>query len=912
MKNLIFKIFSTVILSVIAYSSYAQEHHALTISGFIEDNDGNPIEAATVILLSKKDSTFIDGTASGKNGSFNLVIDNKESILKVSFIGYQTYTTNLPATNKKKINIGHIKLKTDNNILKETVITAEAQPIRILGDTISYSTAAIPLFQGAVLSDIIKRIPGAEISPEGKITLNGKEISKIMVDGKEFFTNDPGIALNNLPAEAVKEIKAYDRKTENARTTGIDDGEEVNVLDVTIKEGMKKGWFGNMIAGLGNEHKYEAGAMMNRFRGDMQVSFIGSANNTNGQGFNDISNADIGAGGKSPVGEKANQSFGINFTIDKKNIELHTDISYGHDDEYLLQRNSRQTFLSEMTSFSQKEKESNTSRHRIRGNIRLKWCPDSLTEIHFNHNVNTMTGDASSFMLSLTTDNLDSINNAISQSYTSQKDISFGGDLMINRRLGKKGRNITLRLAYRKNNNQNDELDISDTYFYLNDSIALINRYIENGSNILSYNAELAYSEPLWKNAILRVAYKYSNSSSSSFRIPVFDYDMEQAAMTIANQTYNDNNKHTIEALIQSNTKNIHYNFGIGVVPLSTHTRVTAGVNSGLDKSQLSLNYQPTANLIVRFNSHNQLRISYRGISNAPSINYLQEIIDISDPMHLQFGNPNLKNTYNQNVIVGYSIYTPQKGRSSMLNLMFNNTINGLTQKTSYNPETGVSTTRMENINGNWRMGLNYGFSSPLRNKKFNMGTNLYSSYSHRVGYSSIIRDNNGVNISKSDNVMIGNKTFASYRTEMFDCYLATVFDSNHSRNNFDEKNESSTYSYGVNASTNISLPWDMQFSTDLNYLTRTGYVDGYNDDNVLWNIQISKNFLKNKQATIRFKVYDLLQSRNNTFRTMAFNYTQDTETNIIGRYFIIHFVYRLNNADMPKRRPPHRRPLPI
>lgn len=913
MQRLYGLIFTTILL-MLGISAMSQNSRNISVAGTVTDESNTPVEAATVMLISQQDSTLVSGDVTDKSGTFTVHSGHHgKYLLKISFVGYRTYTDSLVLKRGESIRqLGNIILKTDSKILAETVVTAEAPPVVVKGDTISYNAAAIRLNEGAILADLIKKIPGAELSADGKITINGKEITQLMIDGKEFFTDNPNIALNNLPANIVKDVKTYDRKSDMTRVTGIDDGEENNVLDVTIKEGMKKGWFGNIIVGAGNKQKYEGGAMMNRFRGDMQVSFIGSANNTNGQGFNDISDADIGAGGRSPYGESETQTAGINFSLDKEKIEIHADASYTHDKMNVYRNISRETFHTEGSSFDNKKSDDISMDHELFGAVRLRWRPDSLTEIHLNQHFNYTNGKENSELYSHTLNNvLDSVNKGTSFNDYKNMNHSLNGDIMINRRFRKKGRNLTLRMSYRKGYNRSDDLTLSNTFFFATDSNSLINRLTQNGGDNLDYDIHLAYSEPLWKDAYLRISYRYNNTASSSYRTPIYDLSTQPMLDEVINDTYSNNKKHTMEAILQNTIRKINYNIGIGLVPIISHTRVDQGINAGLDKTHVNFNYQPTASLVWRFDNRRQLRLSYRGQSSIPSILDLQEIKDISDPMNLKFGNPNLKNSFINRYTLSYSGYNADRGSSIMTFITASNTINGITQRTSYDPQTGVRSTRSENINGNWNINSYYSFSSPLRNKKYTMGTDGNISYSHRVGYSSLMNDNAESAISISNNVMAGGKVYATYRNDVFDCNLAVNFNTNISKNNLNDFNDRTTYSFGSTANANVNLPWDMVFSTDIRYNALRGYSDGFDNDYVIWNAQVSKNFLKYKQATIRIKMYDILQSQSNTYRTMGFDYTQDSETNMVGSYFIVHFIYRLNSMNRSAKRRPHPGPPP-
>lgn len=251
-------------------------------------------------------------------------------------------------------------------MLKEAVITAEAPPVTVKADTTEYSAAAYPVPEGSMLEELVKKIPGAEVSDEGKITINGKEIKKIMVDGKEFFSDDPKVSMKNLPANMIEKVKAYDKKSDMARITGIDDGEEEAVLDLTVKKGMKKGWIGNLIAGYGSQERYEGGVMISRFKDDASFSVIGSANNTNNKGFSEFGDAGQGlGGGNAGSGITTAQSLGINFAKDTKKFQIGGNVQYGHSDNDARRKTSSETFLGETSSFAQSENYSNRNRHDL-------------------------------------------------------------------------------------------------------------------------------------------------------------------------------------------------------------------------------------------------------------------------------------------------------------------------------------------------------------------------------------------------------------------------------------------------------------------------------------------------------------------------------------------------------------------
>ena len=428
-----------VLLLLCTLSAFAQ-NKVITVSGrVVEEDTKEPVEMATVQLLALPDSTQAAGITTQKQGAFTLPkVKAGKYVLKISYIGFITQNIPLQLSEKAPAkNIGTIELQSDAVMLSEAVITAEAPPVTVKADTTEYNASAYRVAEGAMLEELVKKIPGAEVDKDGKITLNGKEIKKIMVDGKEFFSDDPSVSMKNLPANMVEKVKAYDKKSDMARITGIDDGEEEAVLDLTVKKGMKKGWIGNLIAGYGSDERYEAGAMVSRFKDDASISIIGAANNTNNKGFSEFGDAGQGlSGGNAGSGITTARSLGVNFAKDTKKVQVGGNVQYGYSDNDARRKSSTETFLGEQSSFGASENMSRRKRHDLRVDFRLEWRPDTLTTIIFRPSGSYSKTDSENASGSDTWNNThDPVNAKISSSSSNSNNYSLNGNLMMFRRL---------------------------------------------------------------------------------------------------------------------------------------------------------------------------------------------------------------------------------------------------------------------------------------------------------------------------------------------------------------------------------------------------------------------------------------------------------------------------------------------
>ena len=371
------RILFSLIMMCSALSVFSQR---ITVSGRILDGVGEPIDMATVQILSLPDSAYVNGCVSNSRGYFTLPSVKAGSyVVKFSFVGYESkvQAVNLAAT-RTQVNLGTIKLEENAVLLKEAVVTAQAAQVEVKEDTIQYNVSAYRVPEGSALEELVKKIPGAEVSEDGKITLNGKDITKILVNGKEFFSGDTQVAMKNLTVDMVDKIKAYDKKSDLARVTGIDDGEEEAVIDLTVKKGMDQGIFGNADLGGGTESRWVGKAMVNHFADKKQFSLMANLNNVNDQGF-------PGGGGGFRMGGNngltTRRMFGGNFAFENKKVEMGGNLRFQHDDTDTQSKSSTYTTASGNYGNSL----SKSLGHRLSLNFdgRLEWKPDSLTNLIF-------------------------------------------------------------------------------------------------------------------------------------------------------------------------------------------------------------------------------------------------------------------------------------------------------------------------------------------------------------------------------------------------------------------------------------------------------------------------------------------------------------------------------------------------
>ena len=926
----------TVLLLTATLSTYAQ-NKIVTVSGrVIEAGTKEPVELAAVQLLSLPDSAQVAGMTTSTQGYFSLSKKKPgKYLLKVSFIGYVTkiipvqLTANVPA---KKM--GNIELATDAVMLQEAVVVAEAPQVTVVEDTLMYNSSAYRTPEGAMLEELVKKLPGAEIDDDGNVKINGKDLKKIMVDGKEFFGGDVKTGLKNLPVDMVDKLKTYDKKSDLARVTGIDDGEEETVLDLTVKKGMNQGWFGNADLGAGTKDRYTGRMMLNRFVDKTQFSIIGSANNVNDQGFSG------GGGGprwRSNNGLNATKMLGANFATQTNKLELGGSVRYNFQDADISSINSSERFLQNGNSYSNSNNKNRNKGTNLNADFRMEWKPDTLTNIIFRPNFSygrtnnasrsesgTFNEDPFNLIVNpndyLNFDNLSDdplkdirVNATNSASLSKGKSLSGNATLQVNRKLNNRGRNLTFRGVFGYGDNDNDQYTQSETRYYqlLNhlggDSILYRNQYITTPTRNYNYTAQVTYSEPIAKATFLQFSYqfqyKYSKSDKTTFDL------LDYPDWAIGGALPSGYESHAVDSL-SKNAEYRYYNHdaSVGLRFIRPKYQLNVGMSFQPQNSTLSykkgdymidttrtvFNFAPNMDLRFRFSKVSQLRFTYRGRSNQPTMENLLPITDNSNPLNIRMGNPGLKPSFAHTMRLFYNTYNAEKQRGIMTHFSFTATQNSISNSTRYNEETGGLITRPENINGNWNAFGMFGFNTALKNKKYTINTFTNVNYQNNVAFL-YNQDTKNNDRNTSTGLTLGERVTGSYRNDWFEFSLNGSINYTAERNKLRPENNQEPYTYSYGASTNITMPWKMTLATNIANQSRRGYRDSsMNRDELIWNAQLAQSLLKGA-ATVSFEVYDILRQQSNISRSLSADMRSVSEYNGINSYCMVHFIYRLN-----------------
>ena len=927
-----------VLLLLFPFHLSAQEDdHVMTISGQLLDADlKEPMHLATIQVFWANDSSFVGGTISNERGNFRVEVPSAGTFrLKISSIGYQTLQREVTLRRNQSQELGRLLIAPDALVLKEAVVTGRAAQVVVRKDTLVYNPEAYRTPEGSPIEELIKRLPGAEVDEDGNITVNGKAIKKILLDGKEFMLGDVETALKNLPVSIIQNVKFYDQQSDQARITGIEDGNKETVLDFTIKKGMNRGYMTNLDLAGGTHHRYASRGMGSSFTDKTRLVLMGNLNNK-----------EENAGWWNRRGLNARKMVGTNLNYDDGD-KLKADLSlrYNHRDGDNVNENASESFYSQdYRTFSNSMSKSMTRSNNWYGNMRLEWKPDTLTNILMRANASYATNDGTSVSAGATFDDdpylyaddplgdvtklgshLVNHNQGASLTYGENKNV--WGMLQLYRRLNPKGRNITLRFEGNTGSNNQRNTSNNDVHLFRIknqeglDSVYFTARYNTTPTDNSGYVASATYSEPLWKGAHLQASYELRYSQNKSDRqtydfshmpqnifygiVPHYrEWDTWIGDVDEHMDNYLDKNlsryseyknyTHNVRLTLRHWQEEYDYNVGFLIQPQhSNFIQDYRGVY--VDTVRNVTNLTPTIDFHYKFSDQHDIWLHYRGDTRQPDITQLLDITDDSNPLYITQGNPGLKPQFTNSLNVYYKNYISRYKRSIVVYGNYRHIRNSISNLVRYNAETGGSTSRPENINGNWNADGGLNFNTALDSAgRWNIGSDSRVRYNNYVSYVAQQRLDAQKNTMRS--TTLNERLNLSYRNDWLEVTLDGNVNYQHSRNELQPNANLDTWRFSYGGQVLLRLPMDFEVSMNLHEHSRRGYNDpSSNTNELIWNGQVSKAFLKSKTLVVALNFYDLLGQQSNYERWVNASGRSDTRYNSINSYAMLHVRYRLN-----------------
>ena len=797
-----------VFLLIISLAAYAQSSGKRFSGRVVDSETYQPVPFATVRLLALSDSSLLVGGATDAEGKFRLTVaapKNKSLLLHVSFIGYTVvYREVSPVADSHKNNLGDIPLAPEVIALDETVVVGQAPMAVTEEDTTVFNASAFRTPEGSMLEDLVKQLPGGEIDADGKLLIHGKEVKKILVDGKEFFSDDPKAALKNLPVEMVEKLKAYERKSDLARLTGIDDGEEEMILDLSVKKNMKLGWMENFMGGYGSKDRYELANILNRFRDNSQLTIIGNLNNTNNQGFSEMQKESAVSSGnlRTQKGLTTSRSLGINATYDWQRVKFRSNIQYVGTDRLEDSRTTVDNFLRQDKSITQSTGRNRLKNDNLIANVFLEWKMDSVTTLIFRPQYRTAANDRrnGSFQQGWGNDVLLNEKESSGTNHNSSYNVTMM--MQLSRKLSRMGRNIALKVDYGSNASSTDRKNLSTTHYFKNNTEKVQNQKIEDEIDGYNYRVQLVYVEPLpWLHFLqFRYSYQYRANNSDHF---VYNWDKDLDEFTpdydeeASNCFENQYSNHLFNVAVRTSRKQYNYNIGADFEPQKSvsHSVLKDNPENQLERSVF--NFSPTVNFRYKFSKRTRLQIVYRGKSRQPNIRDLQPVTDRTNPLNIRVGNPSLKPSYINTFTLNFNSYNMKRQRNMVATALVENTINSVTNQVTYDSETGVRTTTPLNLNGNWRALGSFSLNTPFRNRSWIFRTYSYVRYRNQNGYTTINKEAPVKSTVK--HLTARQRLQLTYRTKQMEISARAELLYNNSHNNVKEtRTETYDYRFGT------------------------------------------------------------------------------------------------------------------
>ncbi|WP_047544942.1 outer membrane beta-barrel protein [Psychroserpens sp. Hel_I_66] len=903
------------IVSLCVSLSFSQSR-SFKISGKILSEDNKePLEAATVYLERVKDSSLVTYTISDKDGLFEIneeTYDEKLNLF-IDYVGYQTYLKQVDI-NKEIINIGTIELKI-SNALDEVVIKSRS-PITIKKDTLEFNVKSFKTKKDANVEDLLKQLPGVEVDEAGKITVNGKDVSKILVNGKPFFGDDPTITTRNLTKDIIEKIQITDTKTKSEAFTGEEGDKENKTINLTIKEENNKGVFGRVSAGGGTDERYELAGMVNFFDNDRRVSVLAGGNNTNSPGFSfgEIqkmfgggysrsisSNGSFSIDGRSfgsGEGIVTSQNAGANYAdVLSDKVEINADYFYSGSNSENETTIERENILPDSRFFSDSRSRSLSDGQNHSANLGFDIELDSTFLININPSIKWSTSDRSFSEDEETRNEDDELTNQSTTSSFSQNDAkNFGTRIDLTKRFGNRGAFVKFEMNTEYNTNESEDFLTSETNFFNSEEDDIIrDQFTDSDNENRTLTASATYRLPIIaKELFLDFEYRFRNDNRSNLR-STFDRD----EVTNLYDNFNFDLSTDFEYLNQENTPTLKLSYRKEKWSTSFTTRYVFRTLENKDFLRPELNIKRDFQALelrsyfnYRFSEKASMYTGYSLNNRPPSLTQLQPFQNVTNPLNTITGNPNLEPTNSHRIYMGYNAFDFQKktGIYSYLSLNLNN--NDVVSRTIVDPETLKRTTTYANVNGNYNIYGNINYSKTvktdsIRSIKFDIG--MSTSLNRDVNFNNEVKYNSRVT---SLTPSLGLRFTWNKVMELRPRYRLTFTKNTYDIPTFEDVNFA-RHDLDLNFTTYI--PKNFEWINNIDFAYNPNVAPGFQKSAWFWNSTLAYSFLKD-QAIMTLKVYDLLNQNNNARRRATQNYIEDRQSTVLEQYFMLSFSWKFNS----------------
>ena len=934
------------LIALFALSAQAQTFKFSVKGTIVEEGTKDALPTVKVQLLTT-DSVRESHATTNEEGAFLLKAKKAgKYIVCAEMVGFETLYQNVEFTSKKTaIDLGTLTLTAESYQLEEAQVTALSRMMTVKADTLLFNTKALRLPPNASLAAMMKELPGISIDKDGNLTFQGKTVSQILVDGKPFF-GDVSTALANMPTDAVKDVKMYEKTDEEKEFRGELDTDKATVVDLTIKEEYKSSWMANIDLGAGTHDRYIGKVFTTNFTDRRRTAIFGQVNNiSQNQQVDENGNWSYWSG---ISGIYTYRKAGAMLQWDNGkgnkeagNLRVNSNVNLWHNDQTTITDNNNETFLGGGKSqygFAHAEQKA----HRVGGdaNATLTYNIDSLNRIYLRANYSYNANDSKSNSFSSTyheapTDNGNLAGSLMAndvpealrlQAVNAQR--SAGLSTYNNHRMGfygnythvfqKAGRTIDFYVTGNYNTTDN-ESDALQHYRYFRPDAPrpeLTNRQFTYGPNDNYYLVgEVSYSEPLSKHLKLKATYNYTHEKNDKrhdlYQLDRYDYyanpnvpvgfrptpgDSLEFVRNVENSTFSDlyNNAHRVVLRLQGQWDKVD----MAISPLVTLNNENLYYQKGKEffaPTRTSAHWNLFGTLKYKFDAQNYIQLNYQGSTFRPTLQELLPIRDTSDPMSETVNNPDLKTGWYNNLYFSSRFFNTKRGDSYNVWGGFSQSSNDVVTIMQVDPATGFTRYNKKNVNGSYHTYGSVGTEQPLDTARhWTLTSSLYMSYDHSTGFVGAM--GNDLGLSSINNVNTTARLGLRYRKDIWSVSLNGMYEGRYTRYKETPQYNQDGHTYEVILSPQVDLPFGMKINAQGIFYTRTGFSDPMlNHDQWIINASVSQTFLKDKSLTLQLEVTDLLKERTSEFSHLSATSRTFSRTECFLSYVMLHAIYRLN-----------------
>ncbi len=914
-------IFTFLVLGFGLLTAHAQR---FSIKGLVADSTAAPLEWATVALLAAQDSSLVNFATSDAKGNFEIKgVAGGNYVLQISFVSYSTYSKGIEL--KANLDLGTIVMEPQSKNLGEVVVTSDRIPVMVKKDTIEFNAESFKTQPNAVVEDLLKKLPGVQVETDGTIKAQGETVRSVLVEGKEFFGNDPKIATKNLPADAVKKVQVFDKKSDQATFSGIDDGQRDKTINLELKEDRKNGFFGYATAGGGTDERYESRLSLNKFNAKQQFGLLASANNINQQAFSIQDylsfsgemqrmmsggggamrfqfNSGSEDGGSIPFGFNNNNGFtttwsgglNLNRTLGKK-TELNANYFYNQLDNETQRRTTTQNFLPEgtFTNQSQSLNRSQNDNHRL--NLTVDSKLDTFNSLKLTTNMSYTQTKTDVTSTSEALNGAKALNDGSRNSHSEGSSVNLSSSLLYRHKFAKKGRTFSTNFTFGLNNGDSEgELEAVNQYYdRLTGNLSSIDSILQNQdqkSDRMNYGVTASYTEPLGNRKYLEFNYAYRLNRSESNR-EVYDFERENPENGIfnpqlSNRFSSDYDYNRGGLNFRWNTKKSNFTAGVqaqqanlsGELPLQNST-----------VSRSFFNWLPSMHWQYQFTRMRNFTFDYETSVREPSVTQLQPVADISDPLNIYQGNPNLDPEYAHRFNMHWMSFNPGTMNNFFTMLAFTYTQDKI-QNAQLVDANFVRTTQPVNVKNDYDVYASISYGMPVKAINTRIDASLNANYNRGI-FPVNGADNQTERLSPSGEL---NLTY-NYK-ELLEITAGANASFNRTQYSLDPALNQEFVNQIYTAGFNLNLPHDFHIASNLDY----SIYGGISEQIPLWSASVSKYLLKNKRGELKISVFDLLNRNLGINRVAQNNYLQEERITSLGRYAMLSFTYNLQGFGQP------------